>query len=277
MNLFAPKKPAPEPAPVVETPAPATGITQSDVERIVGGAVSGVAQQLADVVGRLGQKVEELASRQPQVVVQQPFSGQPAGQPVDLDAEIDHAVLTGSGAAQRIRALVDREVNKAIKPLQDYGVNTIGELSRRVTTTGMKYYQRYKKEIDERLAILSPDTRANPVVIETVYNSVVGQHADELAKEAAEAAVRQAQEPPAKPAVAGTGTTGAPKEASDVPDIETFLGSKREEGFEALQHKGDGRQNVSQDDFARSMGYKDWATYMKTYQDLLNSEGGGNA
>lgn len=289
-RLFAPKKPEPPKEPEkAPTPPPPAGVSKEDVERIVSGALTGVGQQLAESQRALGERIEALASRQPQVVVQ-PAQVQPAAV-ADLDAEIDSAVLSGQGAASRIKALVDREVNKAaerlvrehIEPLQQYGVNTIGELSRRITAGGMKHYVKYQKEIDQRLNALSPEVRANPAVIEMVYNSVVGLHADELAREAAEAAVRQAQEPQNDPppvpgrkagssATPGSGAApGAPRE-DEVPTAEQVGGAL---GMEALAHKGSGGQSA--DEFARTMGYKDWADYQKQYKELLAAESQGNA
>lgn len=296
-RLFAPKvkeaAPAVEPPPA--PPAP-SGLSKDEIKELVTGAVAGVAGQLTQTVSQLGEKVEQLASRQPQVILQQPQAPHVSNEITDQD--IDTAVLTGQGAAQRIRAMVDRAVDKAtarvinehVRPLQDYGVNTIGELSRRITVGGMKHYDRYKKEIDERLNTLTPDVRANPVVIETIYNAVVGMHSDELQREAVEAAVRQAQEQTAPiptgqdRAKATTGRsvapgTGAQRGAADddrtqVPDIDHYLGTKLEDGIEALQHKGRGGQD--QDAFAQGMGYKDWSDYMRQYKELLAAENSGS-
>jgi hypothetical protein len=288
-RLFAPK-PRPTEPPKEEAapqPAPSAGLGKEEIKELVGGAVAGVAAQLSATIQQLGQKVEELASRQPQVVVQPPVA--PAAQPsarMITDEEIDQAVLSGQGAAARIRALVDRAVaqaterviNEHVKPLQEYGVTTLSELSKRVTAGGMKHYDRFKKEIDERLQLLDPAVRANPAVIEMVYHAVVGAHADELTREAAEAAIRQAQESSgdstkAKSGTPGTGAgVGNSREAEPVPDVAAVAG---QEGLEALAHKGHGGQSA--DEFARSLGYASWADYQKQYMELLKSETVGNA
>jgi len=295
-RLFAPK-PKPEVVPVapVVAPPPPSGLTKDEVRELVGGAVAGVAQQLTQTVAQLGQKVEELATRQPQVIMQQPAAVATHTSEEVSDQEIDSAVLSGTGAAARIRAMVDRAVDRAttrvinehVKPLQDYGVNTIGELSRRITSSGMKHYPRFKKEIDAQLSVLTPDVRANPIVIETIYNAVVGLHTEELVREATEAAVRQAQDGStaggatapgtAKPGQGstspGTGAgPGATRETPEVPTVERVGGDA---GLEALSHKGSSGQNA--DEFARGMGYKDWADYQKQYSELLAAETAGNA
>ena len=279
-RLFAPRKPEPvvEPEKPKETPP-------IDVKAIVTEAVTGIAGQFNETLGRLSTKVEELASRQPQVVVQAAEQRTVRADPDISDQEIDNAVLQGQGAASRIRALVDRAVTRAtervinehVRPLQEYGVNAIGELSRRVTVEKMPHYNRFKKEIDSQLATLTPDVRSNPTVIETVYNAVVGRNADALAREAAEAAVRQAQDEAAgkgkdKTVTPGTGAGGDPGargEDNRLPDAANFGG---DEGVAALSHKGKGGQ--SQDDFARGMGYADWNDYMKQYNQLLKENEG---
>lgn len=299
-RLFAPReKPAPAEEPKrVEAPPP-SGLSKDDVKNLLEGALGGVADRLGTAVTQLNERIDALATRTPQVIVQAPTA--PAGPTEISDTEIDTAVLSGQGAAQRIRQLVDRAVNAAtdriikerVQPLEEFGVRTLGDLTQRTVTSGMKHYGKYKKEIDEQLATLNPAARSNPLVIETIYNAVVGRHADELANEAAEAAVRQAQEQAnatgqdpsargsAKPvagraATPGTGAgPGAARDADEVPDLQAYLGSGETAGREALQHKGAGGQD--QDAFARSMGYKDWSSYMKQYQELLDSESAGNA
>jgi hypothetical protein len=287
-RLFAPKREEPKVEPPPPPPPPAAGISKEEVQTMLSAALESAGERLAQTVAALTEKVEALATRQPQVVVS-PSAAPATPQAPDIsDADIDQAVLSGQGAAARIRALVDRAVNAAtqrvieqhVKPLQEYGVNTLSELSRRVTAGNMKYYQRFRKEIDERLNTLSPDVRANPIVIETIYNAVVGAHADELAREAAEAAIRQAQDQAtgaAKTTTPGTGAGDAnvKRDADAVPSLDSFLGVAAAEARDALQHKGMGGQ--SEDDFARSLGYKDWASYMKTYQQLLDEETRGNA
>jgi hypothetical protein len=289
-RLFAPK-PAPPPAepPRVEAP-PQPGLTKDQVKELLDGALGGVADRLAGTVAQLNEKVEALASRQPQVVVQSQ-AAPPVANHGPTDAEIDAAVMSGQGAASRIRMMIDRAVNETaqrlvkehIEPLQAYGVNTLGELSRRITAGNMPHYNRYRKEIDERLNALAPEVRANPAVIEMVYNSVVGVHTTELTREAAEAAVRQAQEA-ATAAASGTtagkgatpgtaaGSSSQRDTSADVPTVEQVGGR---EGLEALAHKGRGGQGA--DEFARSMGYKDWSDYQKQYDDLLKGESQGNA
>lgn len=254
--------------------------------------MGGVADKLAGTMAQLNSKVEELANRPPQVVVSPPAAAEvPAAADVS-DQEIENAILSGQGAAGHIRSLIDRSVAKAtsqvieqhVKPLQDYGINTLSELTKRVTTSGMPDYNRFKKEIDTRLNELSPEARANPVVIETVYHAVVGAHKDELIKEATEAALRQHQEasdadaqgnsPTATPGTA-VPSGGNRETDADLPDLETYTGSALGDAVDALNHKGSGGQDA--DEFARGMGYESWDAYMRQYQELIKAETGGSA
>lgn len=277
-RLFAPKKSADDTPKVAGPPTPEP-VTKDDLKTLLEGALGGVAGQLAASIGEMKAGIEQLASRpvQPQVYFQ---PGQPAGPQGVSDEQIDQAVLTGQGAAQHIRALIDREVNAAadrliqqrIAPLETFGVNTLGEISKKVAMQGgtMPHYNRYRKEIDEKLSQLAPELRANPAAIDMVYKSVLGEHTDELVKEAAEEAIRKAQEP----VPVGRGTTpgtgsGTPRDGEDdIPSIADVGGTP---GMEALQHKGDGK--ADQDSFARSLGYDSWSAYIKQYNTLLKEVG----
>lgn len=277
MPLFgAPKKPTPAAPPAdppkVETPP-------LDIKAIVTEAVQGVAGTLGATVDRLGQKVEELASRQPQVIVQGGGGNAPVQRQAVSDEEIDQAILAGPGAAQRIRALVDARVNEAadrmvrehIAPLREFGTQTIGEITRRVVAGGMPHYNRFKKEIDAQMAALSPEVRANPAVQEMIYNSVVGQHSDVLSREAAEAAVRQAQEAANQPPASAPGTAAGPGAKREGDELPSAVDVGGQDAVEALALKGRGGMN--QDELARSMGYESWAAYQKQYKDLLAENG----
>lgn len=283
MRLFAPKTAAPEttPEPVVQAP---TGVSKEDLKTLLDGAMGGVTAAIAPVLGQLQQGMEQLANRQPQVVVQ---GQQPQMQiPQITDEEIDNALLTGQGGAARIRALVDRAVNVAaerivrehVQPLQDTGLSSLGALAHKVGLSGLQHYPRYRKEIDQRVGALDPSLRANPDALSLIYNAVVGEHANDLAREAAEEAVRKAQEPPVeqgkeRSARPGTGAgAGGTREEPKLQSAEDLGGS---EGMAALAHKGQG--NVNQDAFAQSMGYASWQAYVKQYEDLLNADPRGNA
>jgi hypothetical protein len=259
-------------------------MTRDDVQTMLSTALQGVSQQLAGVVGEMRASVEQaLARPQAPVVVQQQAQHQQVPNGLS-DDEIDQAIMTGTGAAARIRALVDRAaqvtadriIRDHVAPLQEFGVNTISELSRRVLPNGRPLFLRYQKEIDAKLDQLVPELRANPKAVEMVYTTVLGEHHDELMREAAEQAVRTAQEAAAAPTGRRSGSTspgtgagaGGVRETPGLPSVEELGGSL---GLEALALKGRGGQDG--DELAQTLGYESWDAYMKSYQALLKSEG----
>lgn len=273
-RLFAPKEPA-KPAEPEKVASPPASLSRDDVKTIVSESIAGVAGQLSGVVAQLSEKLDAALTRQPQVVVQNPTpTGTVRTEPDITDSEINDAILSGQGAAGRIRALVDRQVTAAaekilkerVAPLETFGATAIGDLTRRVTLETRPHYQKYKKEIDERINALDPQARARADVIDVIYNAVVGSHADDLAREAEEAAIRKMQENGGQPTKTtstqpGSGAgRGAETRKTEVPTA-SDLGGK--EGLEALAHKGG-----DPDAFARGMGYKDWNTYIKQFEEL---------
>jgi hypothetical protein len=67
-----------------------------------------------------------------------------------------------------------------------------------------KHYKRYEAQIQKVLAQIAPQFRARKDVVKACYERVIGEHAEELEKEAGEAAVRQAAD-----AGGGVGPEGA--------------------------------------------------------------------
>ncbi len=59
---------------------------------------------------------------------------------------------------------------------------------------GKKHYKRFEKEIKAVLNNLDPQFRARKDVVKACYERVVGEHTEDLEKEAGESAVRQAHE-----------------------------------------------------------------------------------
>lgn len=284
-RLFAPKKPV-EAAPVVPVVAasPSSGMSKDEVSTLVNAAVGGVAETLRGTISALTEQVTQLAGRQPQVVVQAPVATPADAQGIS-DHDIDQAVLSGQGAAARIRQMVDAAVTRAtdrvikerVIPLENFGVQAIGNLTA-ASLASRPLYGRFKKEIDAHIGALEPGARANASVLEVIYNSVVGQHTEELTREATEAAVRQAQggggvEGVAAASKAGSAApgTGAGSGKRDTPTIPTPQELGGQDATNALAHKGSGGQ--SQDDFARGMGYADWKTYITDHEALMKEMG----
>lgn len=292
MSLFgAPKKTTPPP--VVEppkAPEPPKGLTVDEVKSIVSEAIGATIQTFQAGQTALTERIDAALQRTPQVVVQ--GNNAPVVERGISDAELESAVLTGQNVGPSIRALVDkavrdteaRMIREHIAPMREFGVNTIGEISNRVTRGSMPRYEKYKKEIDARLATLSPEVRATPAVIEMVYNAVVGEHASDIEREAGEAAVRRAQEAIGQGQGSGAGASGngaarggaapgtgaGPGASREAPQVRSAAEVGGQDGVEALSHKG--RGGMDQDAFARSMGYDSWDAYQKQYEDLMAAE-----
>lgn len=287
-RLFAPKSaPAPEPE---KQPAAPPALTEDKVKAMVDGALSGTVNELRGTIGQLTERITELATRQPQVIVQ-PGGQAPVAQahPGISDEDLDQAVLHGQGAAARIRQLVDRAVAAAtdrvikehVEPLRAFGAESLANLSHEVSMTKMPYYQKYKKEIDAGLGALDPTIRANPAALKMIHDAVVGAHANDLITEAGEAAVRKAQEDAQREASGGGGAAsagggagrGGSRPQPEMPTAEALGG---QDALAALAHKGQGG-GQNQDEFARGLGYKDWGDYIKQYEALVEAETKGNA
>lgn len=278
-RLFTPPKPEEK---KVEAPAPTPSLTKEDLAAAIGGALGGLKTELETKIAEL-RGVVDGARTQPTVVVQERQA--PVARPGVSDADIEDAIRTGENAATRIRSLVDAEVNKvreesraALAEFQAVGLQSLAAVAGEVAASKMTHYKRFQKEIDERVARLEPQLRANPDAIRMIHDAVVGQHAAELLREAEETAVRRAQE--GRGALGDTapeqgrdtaprgsgntpGRTAAPGDTqSKVPSIQEIGG---EDGMEALKFKDRGAKDA--DSFAQGMGYQSWAHYMEEFEN----------
>jgi len=187
-----------------------------------------------------------------------PVAAAPAAVEDVSDTEIDEALQAGRGAPvfrKMVDAAVKRVRREEIDPLRQQMVSTATDLVANVATRDLRHYPKYKKEIDTMVAALPPETRVNPALWKWAHDVVVGQHVDEIAAEAVNAALRPAPtpEPMLRTARAGRGTPAGGAEAT--PDVYDVAG---DEGEAALAHHG-----VDRDGFAKKLGYKNWTDYMK--------------
>jgi len=278
MSLFGkPARPV-TPPPAATPPAPA-GLTKDDLAAALTGALGPIKSELESKIAELRGTVAGLAGREPTVVMQ-PAAPYVPPEPVISDDDIEQAIRAGEGAAPRIRAMVDRAVNQAAAGLkqqldafQEAGLESLGAVASEIAVGKMRHYKRFQKEIDARVARLEPTLRANPQAIQMIHNSVVGEHQEELEREAVEAAIRGAQDGGQGTTereirqVGGTtpGTGLAPassRQEKKHPSAEELAGS---DGMEALKHKDRGA-GKDQDSFAQSMGYHSWDHYMEAFE-----------
>jgi hypothetical protein len=178
------------------------------------------------------------------------------------EAELDEAVTTGAGAGHKItrkvQAAVERLVRERIDPLQRTGLEAMStfaaEMARNARTEkgdlAMPYYARFKDEIEGIVANLNPGFRVNPRTYMEAYATVVGRHATELIEEAKTGAVKELEKGSGDPP-SPNGRVGRTAGKGGVPAIEDV--------YSADVVKALGGQ--SSDQFAASLGYKDWADY----------------
>lgn len=175
------------------------------------------------------------------------------------DDEFDEAVASGNGKVARAYLAQQKDDLKRehIDPLSTTGLDSLSGLTKEVVLKVMPRYAKYKGEVDALVAQMPAQARLNPEALKMAYEAVVGKHADEIEAEAREQATRARNAEP--PESAPTGRRGTRISSGDkTPSVEDVAGA---EGAQALAELG--RGGKSSDDFARSLGYKDWKTYMK--------------
>lgn len=161
-----------------------------------------------------------------------------------------------------------RVVMEHVEPLRRTGVGMMSDLTRdmagmatveRDGQLAPKYphSRRFEKEIKEQLdQAVANGMAVTPVVYDYAYKLVVGGHADTIADERVEAAVRKAAAPKpeiGRPAVRTGRSTGA-SGTSPLPTFEERFA----DNMPALEAKG-----LTPDQWSRRLGYADAAAYVK--------------
>lgn len=175
------------------------------------------------------------------------------------DDEFDEAVASGNGKVARAYLAQQKDDLKRehIDPLSTTGLDSLSGLTKEVVLKGMPRYAKYKGEIDALIAQMPPQARLNPEALRMAHDAVIGKHADEIEAEAREQATRARTAEPAETVPSSRRGTRIPV-GDKTPSVEDVAGA---EGAQALAELG--RVGKSSDDFARSLGYKDWKSYMK--------------
>jgi hypothetical protein len=225
-------------------------------------------QALRETVAELKGAVDSLR------VASAPLAAEPTEQPLPSDEELEAAFAEGRGAA-KFKQVVDKAVSSAtrrlketeIDPLRNSGALALKELAG-ATLKDERYYKRYKKEIDAIANTLPVENLGNPQTWRYVYQAVVGGHADEIAKEAAEAALRQQRSDVGDGGAPG-GTGRVPETPSpSSPSVKDVAGS---EGEAALAYaKKDADEMVKR---MRIPGVNNWAEYV-AMGERLEAENG---
>lgn len=191
-----------------------------------------------------------------------PAPPSPASTPPAISEEqFQEALATGDAK------LVSRYLNQTIEtreahlrkteiePLKHQGMASLADLTRNLAAKDLKYYQKYQKEIDAKLANIPPEMRLNPEVYRMAHDSVVGANVDALVEERLQERLRKPATPEPMP---GGGTAGRRAADGHVPTVEELFGR---EAVDALNMQGEGRGDP--DRVARGLGFNDWADYVK--------------
>ena len=170
------------------------------------------------------------------------------------DDELEQVVASGQGR-KKLRQMVQAEMAKLkrehIDPLQDVGLGAIARLTSEVSKRDMPHYDRFKKEIDSKINSVAPASRLNPEIHQLAYKAVLGEHVDELIKEATEAAIRKQ----AGTAQDGTGSSGRGDgiKGGKQTGLREDFGESADQALKSI-----GRDP---DQFAKGLGYKNYQDY----------------
>ena len=182
------------------------------------------------------------------------------------DEELEDVIARGQGGA-KIRKMVKAEIaglkRQFIDPLEQVGLGAIANLTEQVASAGMPHYKRFEKEIKTRLAAVPAASRLNPEVHKWVYNAIVGEHAEELANEAAEAAVRKSREPAQTGGGGSTRSTGGIAGNHGVPTVAEAFGSQAEMALRTVGRTPDAQY--------QRMGYKSYADYLEKCKEYMGN------
>lgn len=190
-------------------------------------------------------------------------------QPLTINLPSDQEVLEEiqAGGLNKLKQVVNGVVEKVkkehIEPFQNVGMDILGRQAKQLAILGgeMPHYNRFKKEIDAAIQNLPPGQRISSEVYKGIHDLIVGQNFAVLERERAEAAVRAVREK-ADTTVPGNVGGRQDNKNTDPNKVPSAVELYGEEAAAALGMLGKGGK--TQDGFAQSMGYKDWADYYTT-------------
>jgi hypothetical protein len=274
MSLFG-KKETPPPASAVADAAPPPAASDSAPQPAFAKADDVTAlrdqvTQLTDTISQLRGALEYAAARPQAAVAPIPVPELP-----DVsDDEINQAISDERNPAQAIRKLAERmskqteaRLVREVEQLKVTGLTSIAKLAEQQIATSLPHFKEYEKEIRTLMQSVPQTSQADPEAWRLAYHTVLGMHADERERRAAEAAVRQAREAAAKPNLPSQ--SGATTEDGARLTTPEDLGNT-----EWLVAKG-----MTPDGFVKALGkgrrgkaYKDWADYVGSVKPVIEDE-----
>ncbi len=224
-------------------------------QRAMTGALSEITTTLAAIANR-------------PVVVQQQTAQQVTDADI-TDEELEATLISGEGGAKAIRRAIEaagrKLVRERVEPLEQFGIQTFGDLTDRVVGKDLKHYAFLKKEVDAQLAQMDPALRASPRAREFAYKMALADNTDKIVALEVEAKLRQSanEESDATSQDKGKGTReGHGKEPSSAMDM--F-------GRESMTALKGVKRDL--DSMAKKMGYKGGAEeYLKLAEETYGTE-----
>jgi hypothetical protein len=180
------------------------------------------------------------------------------------DDELENAIAEGRGSSKSIRRAINAAVEKVrreeVAPLRSVGLGAIAKLTKHLATKEMKFYDRYKREIDAAINELPVDQRLDPDLLIAIHNTIAGrpENIERMIAEERERALRSSTED------GGVERPGARRGDADrtpaVPSVREFLGEAAADALEAA--------NRSPDRYAQGLGYRDWSNLVEEHRKL---------
>ena len=229
------------PAETVATPPPAPTPSYVTVEQFM---------EFQTSMQQMLQSTLQAATQRPQPQAEPTFE-EPS------DEELDNAALEGKGVGRAVKrairateARLRRETANETAQVRDIGLPALASIAlhNAKQTWEPEYYDKYKREIDQAIAALPPEFKADMDKLNLVYSTVIGLHRKEIIAMEKEKAVRQAREPQDTQVPRGRGREITPS-ANDLPEDRDLFGP---ESVAGLRNLGRGR---SIEDIAKKLGY----------------------
>ena len=166
-----------------------------------------------------------------------------------------------------------RRIEERVGPQLTEGARAISQLSSSVLRSEMPFYDDLKDEIEAELGKATPEQRANPDLMRAAYHYVVGRNTDKIIDLEMQRRLRQGEV-----VIPGTPGTGAGDRQQGAAEGQGAAGEAAPPYTEVLSKDSvDALKAVGKtgDDYARSLGYKNWSDYYNTmHKPFYEGEGG---
>lgn len=254
--------PEPPPAPPAAEPAaePPKYVTIEDLSALKGDMATQLTAITDKFTSTLGNLVE-LQRRQ--------GAPQPTTEAEITEDDIEKALQSGEGAGsilKRAIGQVERKLTSQLQASLNDGASVIGELSQEVSRAKMPYYELLKDDISSMLNRMDPGLRMRPEVIKHVYDTAAGANISKIVALEVEKTLRKGQENN-EPAADPTNSRRVPPGTRQEPSFEEHFGK---DSMDALKFVSGG---TDPDQWARRLGYKDAADYLKVALEMEGANG----